>query len=133
MGKHTEARTERLAKMLTSMWKVRRAGNMGTDVLIEYENTVYFLCDNGGEWNVDAVNSRATIRSVPYTRYGFELDVYTQALRIMAHIRGDELDYRADIESAEDIDLMCEIAKIPVQSPYPEYGSPMLYMENNFA
>lgn len=133
MNAHSKKRIERLVKMLTTMWKVRRVGNMGDDALLEWNNTVYFLCDNGGEWNVDAVNSQKTIISVPYTRFGMEIDVYTQAMRIMKHLRGDEQDYLNDNEPAEDVQMMCEIAKLPVEPDYTPYGSPMLYMEHHFA
>jgi hypothetical protein len=64
---------------------------------------LWSISDNGGEFNVEKVNLRETLRSIPYTssRFGI-VDAGTVAYRIAMVIRGKPIDWKATFPDLVD-------------------------------
>ena len=62
-------------------------------IVVKYNDRWYTLCDNGGEINVEAVNLTETLRSVPYISNADTLTTGTMLYRLLAAMRGEEIDY----------------------------------------
>lgn len=76
-------------------WHIKAIGEAnGSIILADYG--WFFLCDNGGEFNVGKINDDASMRSIPYTDLSYFdlLDGGTMAYRVFCAIRGEEIDYR---------------------------------------
>lgn len=85
-------------KCLHFGWKISKIGEANGAVIVcgGYPNTDwYYICDNGGEFNVGRVNHDSEMRSVPYTSNGYHnlLDGGTMAYRVSAVMREEEIDY----------------------------------------
>lgn len=65
----------------------------------------WLLTDNGGEVNVERVNDPESMRSVPLTFFGTQLDPGTVAYRIACVMAGDSIDYALRFD-ADDVALL---------------------------
>ena len=54
---------------------------------------LWFICDNGGEFNVSPVNCHDEMRSVAYADHRGAVDPGTMAYRIAMVVRGEEIDW----------------------------------------
>jgi hypothetical protein len=59
--------------------------------------------DNGGEINVEKINSGDIVRSISYTSNRHKVDTMTMAYRLLATMRGDEVDYNFVAEYGQEI------------------------------
>lgn len=90
------------------LFGLRVAGEMGGSILVtdskSNHNTVWALCDNGGEINVWKINHWETVRSVPtdHSMSGFQNpDAGTACYRVRCVVDGTEIDYDHRTSSAE--------------------------------
>ena len=79
-------------------------GNIGerTAILL-WHNEHWALTDNGGELIIEKINSTGLSPHVPYTSNAFTMTTMTLVARILAAMRGQQIDYNLRIDYGTEI------------------------------
>ncbi len=78
----------------------------GFSYLLTVAGVYWMLTDNGGEWMLERLNSGESARSIPMTWFGAPLNAGTQAGRIAAALRGEEIDYGSRVTDEDEAALL---------------------------
>ena len=79
-------------------------GNIGerTAILL-WRNEYWALTDNGGELIIEKINSDGVHPHVPYTSNTFTMTTMTVVYRLLATMRGQQIDYNLRIDHGTEI------------------------------
>jgi hypothetical protein len=109
------ARRELFATMLRCFhgYGMRVVGTFKSDALLIQRaawpyGDIFSLCDNGGELNVDRVNSKEIGRSAAYTNKWGLIDGATLAYRVRCILDADEIDFTRD--ASDMVPILLEMA-----------------------
>ncbi len=83
----------------------RKIADLSGGVIVEFHKDWYTLVDNGGELNIEKINFGNSIRSIPYYHTP-PITIGTMVYRVLAAMRGEEVDYNLAVDLLDDTRIL---------------------------